>query len=244
MIEPLVRISSLSKSFGALAVLRGVNATMRAGRVTAIVGPNGAGKTTLLKTLLGLTRPDRGRIELAGVPIGADERYRSRIGYMPQIARYPENLTASELITMLKDLRGQGTKMDLTMIDTLGLDAALDQPLRLLSGGTRQKINAVMAFLFSPELLVLDEPTAGLDPLSSSMLKDAILSARSDGTTFLVSSHIMNELEELADDVVLMLEGQSVFVGALDELKRITGQGTLERAIATMMRRGLVAVAA
>ena len=244
MIEPLVRVTELSKSFGALQVLRSVNIAVRPGRVTALVGPNSAGKTTLIKTLLGLTRPDTGCIAIHGTDINGDQQYRSRIGYMPQIARYPDNLTALELITMLKDLRGPGTPLDLELVDALALDSVLDKPLRLLSGGTRQKVNAVMAFLFSPELLVLDEPTAGLDPVSSGVLKDKILSERGGGRTILLSSHIMNELEELADDVALLLEGQVVFAGTLDELKRITNQGTLERAIATMMRRGLLSVAA
>lgn len=244
MIEPLVRITELSKSYGALQVLRSVNLAVRPGRVTALVGPNSAGKTTLIKSLLGLTRPDAGRIAIRGTDINGDERYRSRIGYMPQIARYPENLAAAELISMLKDLRGIGAPLDLELVDAFALDSILDRPLRLLSGGTRQKVNAVMAFLFAPELLVLDEPTAGLDPVSSGVLKDKILAERGGGRTFLLSSHIMNELEELADDVALLLEGQVVFAGTLDELKRITNQGTLERAIATMMRRGLLPVAA
>lgn len=244
MIEPLVRVTELSKSFGALQVLRAVSIAVRPGRVTALVGPNSAGKTTLIKSLLGLTRPDAGRIAIRGTDIEGDQHYRSRIGYMPQIARYPQNLTASELICMLKDLRGPGTPLDLELVDAFALDAILDQPLRLLSGGTRQKVNAVMAFLFSPELLVLDEPTAGLDPVSSGVLKDKILAERGGGRTFLLSSHIMSELEELADDVALLLEGRIVFGGTLDELKRITNQCTLERAIATMMRRGPLPVAA
>ena len=244
MMEPMVRISALSKSFGALTALRSVDLEVRPGRVMAIVGPNGAGKTTLIKSVLGLIHPGGGSIEIAGARINGDDAYRSRIGYMPQIARYPENLTGAELIAMLKDLRGADARLDEELIHVFALESALDKPLRVLSGGTRQKVNAVMAFLFSPELLILDEPTAGLDPLSSSILKDKILAARGDGRTFIVTSHIMNELEELADDVAFMLEGRASFVGTIDELKRVTNQGTLERAIATMMRRGWIGEAA
>jgi len=242
--EPLVRFTKLSKAFGSLPVLRGVDMAVRPGRVMAIVGPNGAGKTTLIKALLGLTHPDSGEISFAGDAVNGDEAYRARIGYMPQIARYPENLTGAELIAMLKDLRGEGATLDEELIEKLDLHSALSKPLRVLSGGTRQKVNAVMAFLFSPELLVLDEPTAGLDPLSSRILKDKILSATASGGTFIVTSHIMNELEELADDVAFMLEGRALFVGTLDELKRITGQPTLERSVATMMRRDWLTEAA
>lgn len=244
MIQPMVEISALSKSFGAMTVLHGVELAVRPGRVLAIVGPNGAGKTTLIKSVLGLIRPDDGSIAVSGARIAGDDAYRSRIGYMPQIARYPENLTGAELIAMLKDLRGQHVRLDEELIHIFALESALEKPLRVLSGGTRQKVNAVMAFLFSPELFILDEPTAGLDPLSSSMLKDKILAARGEGRTFIVTSHIMNELEELADDVAFMLEGRASFVGTLDELKRVTNQGTLERAIATMMRRGWIEEAA
>lgn len=244
MMEPMVRIMALSKTFGALNVLRSVDLAVRPGRVMAIVGPNGAGKTTLIKSVLGLMHPDAGSIEIAGVRITGDDAYRARIGYMPQIARYPENLTGAELIAMLKDLRGPGARLDEELIHDFALQSALEKPLRVLSGGTRQKVNAVMAFLFSPELLILDEPTAGLDPLSSSILKDKILSARGDGRTLIVTSHIMNELEELADDVAFMLEGRATFVGTLDELKRTTNQGTLERAIAAMMRRKCIVEAA
>jgi len=244
MSEPLVRFAKLSKAFGSLPVLRGVDMAVRRGRVMAIVGPNGAGKTTLIKALLGLTHPDSGEISFAGDAVNGDEAYRARIGYMPQIARYPENLTGAELIAMLKDLRGEGATLDEELIEKLDLHSALSKPLRVLSGGTRQKVNAVMAFLFSPELLVLDEPTAGLDPLSSRILKDKILSATASGGTFIVTSHIMNELEELADDVAFMLEGRALFVGTLDELKRITGQPTLERSVATMMRRDWLTEAA
>jgi Cu-processing system ATP-binding protein len=244
MTEPLVRITSLGKAFGSLPVLRSVDLVVRPRRVMAIVGPNGAGKTTLIKSLLGLTHPDAGEISFGGHTVTADDAYRARIGYMPQIARYPENLTGTELLAMLKDLRGAEARLDEELIDLLELGPSLAKPLRVLSGGTRQKVNAVMAFLFSPELLVLDEPTAGLDPLSSRILKDKILAARASGRTFIVTSHIMNELEELADDVAFMLEGRALFVGTLAELKRMTAQTTLERAIATMMRRGALTEAA
>ena len=231
----MIEITSLSKSFGSVEVLRSVDLTVRRGRVLAIVGPNGAGKTTLIKSILGLTHPDAGRIAIDGAPIGGDDAYRARIGYMPQIGRFPENLSARDLFAMLKDLRGGTAVVDEELIDRLAIRDQLDKPLRVLSGGTKQKVNAALAFLFSPELFILDEPTAGLDPLSSSILKDAILALRSAGKTFVLTSHVMSELEELADDVAFLLNGKVLFVGALDDLKRITHQVTLERAVAALM---------
>jgi Cu-processing system ATP-binding protein len=231
----MIQLSALSKSFGPIEVLRSVDLTVRRGRVMAIVGPNGAGKTTLIKSILGLTHPDSGRISVDGDGIGRDDAYRARIGYMPQISRFPDNLTARDLIAMLKDLRNVKASVDEELIDRLGIRDQLGKPLRVLSGGTKQKVNAALAFLFSPELLILDEPTAGLDPLSSSILKDKILALRSAGKTFVVTSHVMSELEALADDVAFILQGRALFVGALDELKRVTRQLTLERAVAALM---------
>jgi Cu-processing system ATP-binding protein len=231
----MIQIVGLTKRFGKAPVLHGVDLRIATGRVTAIVGPNGAGKTTLIKAILGLTRPDGGRILLDGEPVNGDPEYRSRIGYMPQIARFPENLTAAELLNFLKNLRGGTARTDEELVDTLRLAPHLRKPLRTLSGGSRQKVNAAMAFLFAPELLILDEPTSGLDPVSSSVLKDKILAARGAGRTVVITSHIMSELDELADDVAFLLEGRVRYTGALHDLKRSTRQFTLERAIATMM---------
>jgi len=233
----MITVSALTKRFGAQEVLRGVSLTLRPARITAVVGPNGAGKTTLIKSILGLTRPDGGRIEIAGRPVGSDPSYRASIGYMPQIARFPENLTGAELVAMLRDLRGPGTPIDDSLVEALGLVPYLDKPLRVLSGGTRQKVNAVLAFLFRPELLILDEPSAGLDPVSSSVLKDRIRAERDAGRTFLLTSHVMSELEELADDVVFLLDGRTRYAGPVHDLKLDTRQLSLERAVAVLMDR-------
>ena len=231
----MISITGLTKRFGKLQVLQGVDLAIVPGRVIGVVGPNGAGKTTLIKCILGLTRADAGRILLDGEPVGEDPAYRARIGYMPQIARFPENLTASDLLTMLVDLRGPAADTDRQLIARFGLGAHLYKPFRTLSGGTRQKVNAVMAFLFRPELLILDEPTSGLDPVSSGVLKDTILAAREAGATVIVTSHVMSELEELADDVALLLDGRTRWVGPVHDLKLRTRQLSLERAIAELM---------
>jgi Cu-processing system ATP-binding protein len=233
----MIDVVGVSKTFGSLTVLDGLDLSVRPGRVTAVVGPNAAGKTTLIKIMLGLTHPDRGRIMLDGRPTTADGAWRARIGYMPQIARFPENLSARHLLELLTRLRGAGAAPDETLIHLLGLEPQLDKPLRTLSGGTRQKVNAVMAFLFAPDLMILDEPTAGLDPISSSILKDKITLERAGGRTVVIASHIMSELEELADDVAVLLDGKVRFAGPLDELMRRTHQVNLERAIAQLMIR-------
>ena len=242
----MITINGLEKRYGAQRVLRGVDLEVRRDSVTAVVGPNGAGKTTLIKSMLGLVRPDAGTIRVGDVLVGEDCAYRARIGYMPQIARYPHNLTARELLAMLADLRraapGAGPiQRDESLVDQLALRDQLDKPLRTLSGGTRQKVNAVAAFLFSPELLILDEPTAGLDPAASAVLKDRILAERVAGRTVIVTSHFMSELEELATDVVFLLEGTVRYAGPLDELLRRTRKANLGRAISQLMTEAAAA---
>ena len=237
----MLSIRALSKRFGATSVLDDVTLAIRPGRVTAVVGPNGAGKTTLIKAVLGLVRPDAGEIRLGDTLVSgpgvSGDAYRARIGYMPQIARFPENLSARELLALVADVRGGAcpSALDDELLARFALAPHLDKPLRTLSGGTRQKVNAVLAFRFRPELLVLDEPTAGLDPASSAILKDKILAERAAGRTFVLTSHVMSELEELADDVAFLLDGRVAFVGAVGELLAATRQTRLERAVAHVM---------
>ena len=233
----MIRAQRLSKRFGRVEVLRGVDLEIARGRVTAIVGPNGAGKTTLIKVLLGLTRADGGTLTVDGTPVDADPACRARIGYMPQIARFPRNLTGGELLAMLRDLRHGAATVDGELIERFALAGELAKPLRTLSGGNRQKVNAATAFLFGPDLVVLDEPTAGLDPVSSGILKDKVRRGRERGQTFVLTTHVMSEIEELADDVVLLLDGRVAFAGPMHDLKRSTRELSVERAIAQLMLR-------
>ena len=129
------------------------------------------------------------------------------------------------------------------LIEELALRPELDKRVGLLSGGTRQKINAVIAFLFQPDLLVLDEPTAGLDPLASSVLKSRILARRGQERSCIITSHILSDLDELADDVIFLLDGRVQFAGPVHALKVATGQGTIERAMASIMRHRAVEAA-
>jgi Cu-processing system ATP-binding protein len=236
--DPAIRISGLSKRYGRLAVLDRVNLEVEPGRVTAVVGPNSAGKTTLIKAVLGLVRPDAGRMYVFGEAVGRHPEYRRRIGYMPQNATFPDNLTARELLDFLRDLRQEEADPDLALVKELAVESELDKPLRTLSGGSRQKVSALLAFLFRPDLLILAEPTAGLDPVAGAALKDRIRSERTAGRTFVVTSHVMSELEELADDVAFLLEGTVRFQGPIEELRSSTGEERLERAVGRLMKEG------
>lgn len=231
----MLEMRGVAKRYGRLHVLHGVDLDVVRGQVTAVIGPNGSGKTTLNKILLGLVRADAGSIRFAGHLLDGSPKYRERIGYMPQSARFPENLTANDVFRMVTDLRGHAAARDEEFIETLALGPVLDTPIRVLSGGMRQRVNAALAFLFNPDLLLLDEPTAGLDPISSSTFKDRILRERDAGKTFIVTSHVLSELEELSDRIAFLLDGVVRFSGSQEELKTRTGQPTLERAIARLM---------
>jgi Cu-processing system ATP-binding protein len=233
-----VEAAGVTKRFGRHEVLRGVDLEVPLGRITGLVGPNAAGKTTFVKALLGLVRPDAGRLEVLGHPVNGDERYRHGLGYMPQAARFPENLSGNEVLEMVADLRGPGLAQDRELLARFRLADELAKPVRTLSGGTRQKLSAAVAFLFRPDLLVLDEPTAGLDPVASGIFKEKLLDARDRGASVLLASHTLSELEEVADDVVFLLEGRVRFHGPISRLMQLTGFARLEKAIAALMQQG------
>jgi Cu-processing system ATP-binding protein len=236
----MIRARGLVKAYGKLPVLHGVDLDLEPGEVTAVIGPNASGKTTLNRIILGLVRPDAGTVSFDGKVVNGTSAYRERIGYMPQAARFPENLCAQDVFAMLADLRGARAERDEELVQRFDLDAVMRTPLRTLSGGMRQRVNAALAFLFRPDVLILDEPTAGLDPVSSSTLKDKILRERAEGRTFILTSHVLSELEELSDRIAFLLDGRIRFAGTQQELKRMTGEPTLERAIARLMRAPLL----
>ena len=230
----MIALANIGKRFGALDALKDVSLDLRPGAVTALVGPNGSGKTTLIKIVLGLTRADAGSLAIDGVAADAAGEYRRTVGYMPQASRFPENLTVRQVLDLVGALR-PGSDRDEELVQAFGLAAELEKPVGTLSGGTRQKVNASIAFLFKPRVVILDEPTAGLDPIASGVLKDKIRRARTAGCTVLITSHIMTELEELADDVAFLCDGRLLFGGPVAVLLERTRQPRLEAAVAALM---------
>lgn len=233
----MVKIKNLEKKFGDLEVINGINLSIEAGRATAILGPNASGKTTLMKCVLGLVKPDNGEIHVNGKYLNGDWDYKENIGYMPQTARFPDNLTPREIMNFLMDLRGKPKEFDDELIKKFCLESELDKAVRVLSGGTRQKVSAVLSFLFRPDILILDEPTAGLDPVSSRHLKQKIIKEKQAGKTIILTSHIMNEVEELADDVIFILEGKIHFEGSMNHILNESPDTNLEIAIAQILTR-------
>lgn len=238
---PALQLHQLSKNFGGLRVLDALTLDFESGRVTALLGPNGAGKTTLLKCVLGLVRPTTGHVVVAGGRANGDGAYRQQIGFMPQLPQFPAHMTGWELVEMVDDLRGFDGEPDEDLIDDFAVRPEMTKPFRELSGGTRQKVNAALAFRYRTPILILDEPTAGLDPVSSLALKEKVRRNRDDGRTVVITSHNLGELESLADDVVFLLEGQVRFQGSIERLLGLTDKATLEQAIACLMQSGKVA---
>jgi Cu-processing system ATP-binding protein len=230
-----IRAEGLCKSFDRLKVLDDISFSIQPASVTAILGPNASGKSTLIKSILGLVRPDEGEIYIDDRSIRRRWEYRRHIGYMPQIARFPENLKVSELLRMVMDIRGVSEPADDELISAFELNDLMGRPLRVLSGGTRQKINAALAFMFSPDVFILDEPTAGLDPISITLLKEKIENEKASGKTIIMTSHNMHEVDEMADHILFLLDGRTCFDGSLLALKENTSELKLERAIVTLL---------
>ena len=231
--ETMITIDTLHKNFGRNQVLQGVDLDIQTGGIFAILGPNGSGKTTLIKAVLGMVIPKKGTISVMGQEIKNKWKYRQEIEYLPQIANFPGNLKVKELIRMIKDLRQKPAKEE-QLITLFGLEPFLDKKLATLSGGTKQKVNIVLTFMFDSPLIILDEPTNGLDPASVIQLKALIQQEKASGKTILITSHIMQFVAEVADEIVYLLEGMIYFKGSIEALKLKTGQTNFEHAIAAI----------
>lgn len=233
----MIRIENLAKRFRKLQALDNISALFSNGEVISLVGPNGSGKTTLIKSILGMVKPDSGKIFVNQQLIETDPHYRKDIGYMPQIGRYPDNMKVGHLFRMMKNIRKlDETELDTDLLVKFNLVSIFDKPMRTLSGGTRQKVSAALAFYFNPSILILDEPTAGLDPLSSEILKDKIMHEKKKNKLILITSHILSDLDELTTHVMYLQEGKMIFLKDINTLRKETGEDKLGRAIAHVMK--------
>lgn len=229
----MIQVDNLYKKFGKNQVLSQLDLCIEAGGIFAVLGPNGSGKTTLIKSILGMVVPNKGSISVLGKSIRNNWKYRQEIDYLPQIANFPGNLKVSELIRMIKDLRQKPSSED-ELIRLFALEPFLDKKLGTLSGGTKQKVNIVLTFMFDSPLIILDEPTTGLDPASLIKLKELLSQEKNKGKTILITTHIMQFVEEMADGIVYLLEGNIYFKGTIKELLAKTKQNDFEHAIAAI----------
>lgn len=181
--------------------------------------------------------PDSGSIRFNGESINRQFVYRNNIGYMPQIGRYPDNMSIGQIIEMIKEIRNFQLDTDEELLEAFKLKDLFQKRMRTLSGGTTQKVSATLAFLFHPQVLILDEPTAGLDPLASEILKEKIIKEKKNGRLILITSHLLSELDDLVTQIVFMQEGKVHFHKTVEELKSDTGEEKLSKAISTILKQ-------
>lgn len=231
----MISISHVTKQYRKLIALQDVSLEFRAGQSIALIGPNGSGKSTLMKSILGLVHPEKGTIHVMQEAVSRSGHYRTVIGYMPQIIHFPEHMQVKQLFAMMRDIRNNPDQTDEDLYRAFHISDMSAKHLGALSGGMKQKVNAALAFLFDPKIIILDEPTAGLDPLSAEILKEKIRTEKEKGKLILISSHIMADLEEITTDVLYLIDGHVEFFQDLETLKRETGTTNLGKAIAQVM---------
>ena len=215
----MIEVKNLTKKFGKFTALDDLNLTFTNSKSIALIGPNGCGKTTLIKSILGLNVIETGDILVDGKSVKDDYRYRKDIGYMPQIGRYPENMSIGQTIKMIKDTRKiSETHLDIELLENFELEKMYDKKMGTLSGGTTQKVSAVLAFMFDPKVIILDEPTAGLDPLASEILKNKIIKEKNRGKLIIITSHLLSELDDIVSEIVFMNEGKIIVQQSVTDL--------------------------
>jgi ABC-2 type transport system ATP-binding protein len=220
--DPVIDIRGLVKTFGATKALDGLDLSVRPGEVHGFLGPNGAGKSTTLRILLGLIRKDAGEVRLfGGNPWSEAAELHRRLAYVPGDVSLWPNLSGGEVIDMLLRMRGAPVEHPLRgeMLERFDLDPT--KKGRAYSKGNRQKVALVAAFAAPVDLLVLDEPTSGLDPLMEEVFARCVDECRAAGTTVLLSSHILSEVERLADRVTIIRQGRVAETGSLDEMRHL-----------------------
>lgn len=206
----MIKLINVSKQYGSINALDNVTIDIEGGTLNYIIGPNASGKTTLIKLILGLIKPSSGKLFVNEVNLNGSHEYKESIGYMPQVASFPENLSVKEIFQMLKGLRNSKSNYDEELIEKFNLVKDFNKQIKNLSGGTKQKVNAAISFLFDPEILILDEPTASLDPYAGKILKEKIIKEHKKGKTIIFTSHVLNDLGDIATDYIFLLEGKII----------------------------------
>jgi Cu-processing system ATP-binding protein len=233
----MIEIKNLTKNFNKFTALHNINVSFQDGQSVALIGPNGCGKTTLIKSILGLNVIENGDIMVNGESVKEHFLYRKSIGYMPQIGRYPENMSIGETIKMIKDIRKfPENDLDLELLTAFELDKIQDKKMSTLSGGTTQKVSAVLAFMFNPAIIILDEPTAGLDPLASEILKNKIVKEKSKGKLIIITSHLLSELDDIVSEIVFMNEGTILVHQSVSDLMKETQTDKISDGIISILK--------
>lgn len=230
----VIELQGIKKQFGKNVVLKNIELGFSEGKIYSILGPNGSGKTTLMKSILGLVRPNKGEVRIFDKNGITDYKQRQFIGYAPQIARFPENLTVLEVIDLVTSIRKQDSSPQ-EYIELFEIQPFIKQRLKNLSGGTRQKVNLVLSLMFNSNILILDEPTSGLDPINRIRLKELLLKLKTEGKTVLVTTHILHLAEQISDEIIFLLEGNIRYQDSPQKLMAETNTKNLEEAIADLI---------
>ena len=230
----MIEINHLNKYYGKQQVLYDINLKLSPGQSVAFIGPNGCGKTTLMKCILGLVTPQSGEVLIDGKNVSEHCESREHIGFMPQSSCFPENMTVGQTFKTIESLRKGTVETDRELYDAFHIASIVDKRTNTLSGGTSQKVNAALAFLFNPDTLILDEPTASLDPLAAEILKDKI--RKEKGKLIFITSHILSELNGLVTHIVFMEEGHIIFFKSVEQILQEAGQQDITQAIMFLLR--------
>ncbi|MBN2071159.1 MAG: ABC transporter ATP-binding protein [Candidatus Krumholzibacteriota bacterium] len=215
----MIEVTKVSKSFKDVDAVRSVSFQVRKGEFVALLGPNGAGKTTLVEMIEGLRKPDSGEISIDRRNWKSDERYlRSVMGISLQETRFIDKLTIDEIMTLFAGFYGRGGEGIAEILDLVGLTEKRRSYTMNLSGGQRQKLALGIALINEPSILILDEPTTGLDPNARREIWDILQNLRSNGTSMILTTHYMEEAEHLCDRIIIMNRGEVIAEGTLDEL--------------------------
>jgi ABC-2 type transport system ATP-binding protein len=216
-----VTLENVCKSFGAVHAVDNLTVRVPVGSIYGFLGPNGAGKTTTLRMIMNIIRPDSGRIEILGD--GQIEQVKDRIGYMPEERGLYRKMTARKVLAYFGSIKGLNEKELVHRVphwlETIGLADWADKKVEELSRGMHQKLQFAVTVVSEPELVILDEPFSGLDPLNQDLLKNIILEMCSEGKTVIFSTHVMHEAEKLCDFILLINKGKSILDGRLDEIR-------------------------
>lgn len=217
---PVIETQQLTKTYAGNNGIHDLDLLITPGEIFGYLGPNGSGKTTTIRLLLGLIRPDRGKVRLFDQPASAStRRLRARIGYAPGEASIPENMSGARLLRWYARLSGSRAPLRDSLCKQLSLsDKDLQKPIRALSRGTKQKLILIQALQHNPDLVILDEPTTGLDPLAQEAFFDILLDLRDQGRTIFFSSHILSEVQRLCDRVAVLREGRLVLQSTMMEM--------------------------
>ena len=231
----MITIKNLNKSYGKQQVLHDINLTLEQGQCIGFVGPNGCGKTTLMKCILGLVTPQSGEVLVNGMNVQENQSYRQHIGFMQQNSCFPESMSVRETFRTIQDVRGTNTGLDKELYDAYEIESIAEKKTKTLSGGTSQKVNAALAFLFNPDILILDEPTASLDPLAANILKEKIVKEKNK--LVFITSHILSELEGIVTHIISMEEGHILFFKPVDQLLKESQQDNVSQAVMYYLKK-------